>query len=135
MSDNSLLLMTQATLEMAQDAIDMAKKASLYKEDAQQYIQKAKKQVDEELKKAKREHEKAEQERRDIQNNIEKIQPLYITVDEATNLVNDIKEILNNPNIKYDIDYELRNRLNKYTETLHSRIPEKHKNIFGANNI
>ena len=43
MSDESLLLMTQATLEMDQDAIDMAKKASSYKEDAYQYIQKVKK--------------------------------------------------------------------------------------------
>ena len=49
--------------------------------------------------------------------------------------MNDIKEILNNPNIKYDIDYELRDRLNKYAETLHSRVPEKHMYIFGSNNI
>ena len=113
MIDDSLLQMSQASLEIAQNAIDMAKKASLFKEEAEEYIAKAKKDIDAELQKAKKRN--AEAERR-----LSETSPLELTTYEAKEILSLLKELDGGCNI-----YLLETKIKQAINILEQKVPKQ----------
>lgn len=131
MIDDSLLQMSQASLEIAQNAIDMAKKASLFKEEAEEYIAKAKKEIDAELQKAKKKNAEAESNKHkadviliEAERRLSETSPLELTTYEAKEILSLLKELDSGCNV-----YLLETKIKQAIDILEQKIPKQ--NVIG----